>query len=107
VRESPPFLIPHSEHGDPECCGTIWPLAREGNAELVDFWCNVCDALITTVKPSEVTATIEAIRIDKGEGVAAFCNHCGGINEFPGYSEMFAFTCRHCGQADTLARADG
>jgi hypothetical protein len=44
------------------------------------------------------------MRVDKGEGVSAFCNHCGGINEFPGYSEMFAFVCRRCGQSVTLPR---
>jgi hypothetical protein len=40
MAEYPRFLIPRCEHGAPDCCGTVWPLAREGNAELVDFWCN-------------------------------------------------------------------
>jgi hypothetical protein len=103
-REGPPFLIPHSEHGAPDCPGAIWPLSHEDNAELVDFWCNDCDALMKTVAPSEVTRTIEEMRLDKGAGVAAFCNHCGQISEFPGYSEMFAFVCRHCGESVTLAQ---
>jgi hypothetical protein len=38
--------------------------------------------------------------VDKGEGVALVCPYCGELNEFPGYSEVFAFTCRRCGKSD-------
>jgi hypothetical protein len=44
------------------------------------------------------------MRIDKGAGVAAFCGHCGQITEFPGYTEVFAFTCRRCGKGVTLGK---
>ena len=38
-------------------------------------------------------------------GSQAFCNHCGGINDFSGHSEMFAFVYRHCGLGVTLPLA--
>jgi len=49
-------------------------LPREG-PDLVDFYCNDYDALVQTVSPSEVTAAIEEMRIDKG----AESRHSGAI----------------------------
>jgi hypothetical protein len=100
----PPYMILHAEFGEPHCPGLLYAVPRE-SGELVDFECNDCGAIVRTVAASESASTIEAMREDNGDGVSAFCNHCGGINEFPGYSEMFAFICRHCGQSVTLARA--
>jgi hypothetical protein len=90
------------DHGDPECCGTIWPVPREGE-DVVDFCCNECDSLIKTVPTSDVSATIEAMREDKGEGVWCECPHCGEVNEFPGYEKMFAYICRKCGRSVGIA----
>jgi hypothetical protein len=39
MREPPEFIVPHSEYGDPECCGLILAHVRGDEADLV---CNEC-----------------------------------------------------------------
>src|SRR5689334_7263278 len=33
------------------------------------------------------------------------CPHCGAVNLFPGFSQMFVFTCKQCGE--TVKIVDG
>jgi hypothetical protein len=103
ARQSPPYLIPHSEHGEPHCPGFVFAIPRAGG--VADFRCNDCGAVVCTVPLNYVAATILAMRMDGGEGVALICPHCNEMNEFQGYTEMFAFDCRDCGEGVTLARA--
>jgi hypothetical protein len=95
AREYPPFRLPHSEHGEPHCPGLLFPVPHNGG--MAAFECNKCGAVVRTVPLAEVPATIHALRVDKGEGAALVCPHCGETNQFPGCAEIFVFTCRHCG----------
>jgi hypothetical protein len=95
ASEYPPYLIPHSENGEPHCPGLLFAVPREGVA---DFECNDCGAVVFAVPLAEVPTAIQDMRVDSGDGVALFCPHCGETNEFPGHSEMFTFTCSHCGK---------
>jgi hypothetical protein len=97
-RDYPPYLIAHSDHGAPKCPGLLFAVARDGD-DVADFMCNDCEVVVRTVPLAEVDATVEQMCADKGEGAALVCPHCKQTNEFPGYSQMFAFTCRHCGKA--------
>ena len=36
------------------------------------------------------------------ESCEATCPHCGKLNHIDGFSEVYAFVCRHCGEAVTL-----
>jgi hypothetical protein len=97
MADYPPYLIAHSDHGAPKCPGLLFAVAPDGD-DVADFVCNECEAVVRTVPLAEVDATIEAMRADKGEGPALVCPHCGRTNEFPGYSQVFAWICRSCGK---------
>jgi hypothetical protein len=40
------FIVAHSGTGDPDCCGCIFPVFREGVA---DITCNECGTIIKSV----------------------------------------------------------
>ena len=44
--EYPEYIICHSDHGDPECCGLLFAVKHDGSA---DFRCNECGAIVRTV----------------------------------------------------------
>ena len=48
-------IVPHSDHGDEECCGCLYPVER---GDLADLVCNECGALIQTVPIGEVEPTL-------------------------------------------------
>jgi hypothetical protein len=60
--ERPPYMIAHSDHGAPECCGRVRALSRTDD---VNFQCDECGAVVRTVPIGEVPATIEQMRSDK------------------------------------------
>ncbi len=49
-REYPAFVVPHSDHGDPECCGLIMAQLRGDRADLK---CNECGAILKTVQATK------------------------------------------------------
>jgi phage FluMu protein Com len=84
--------------------------------EDVETKCPDCSALVSLDQGDLMWRTIEDqlgidTRVDTGppapalEGVAdrssgmltIKCPHCGRVNEFPGWSEMFIFICDQCG----------
>ena len=98
----PAILVPHADHGDPECPGLILPEVN-GNTALLT--CNDCGAVIRTVPASEAEQTLA--QMASGEICSATCPICGELNIFQGFSAMLAYTCRHCGegievQGDTI-----
>jgi hypothetical protein len=95
VAELPDYpLIPHSDCGDPECCGCIVPSYRGSQADLV---CNECGLFFQTVAANEVAARLAQLAPEL-EICNATCPHCGSHNVFTGFSSMIAFRCRHCGR---------
>jgi hypothetical protein len=59
MAEYPPYLIPHSDYGDPECCGLVFAIARDSSVAV--FQCNECAAIVTTVPLAAVEAMVEQI----------------------------------------------
>lgn len=94
-----PIIVPHSDHGDPECCGCIFPVVRGDEADLV---CNECDVVIRTVSASEAQRVL--LEMASGEVCSETCPSCGTLNLFPGFSAMEAYTCRHCGEGVVVQR---
>jgi len=44
-------IVPHSDVGDPECCGCLTTVER---GDQIDIICNECGALVRTVPTAEV-----------------------------------------------------
>jgi hypothetical protein len=60
-----------------------------------EFICKVCHSILLTFQrlgtqqsEDKPAATIAP---------TARCPHCGEMNAFPGFSEIFAYVCNHCG----------
>lgn len=95
VPEGP--ILPHQCFGDPDCCGTPWPLVLENDRGVAEIICNACDAIVKTVPVADVQRTIREMEFSL-EMCNPVCPHCGKENLITGFSEMFIFTCRHCGE---------
>ena len=99
IREYPEWIVPHADHGDPDCCGLIFPDVRADEADLV---CNECGFVLQTVPLADVDRAM--LEMSAGEMCSAACSHCGMLNVFLGFSAMLAFTCRHCGAGVQVRR---
>ena len=86
--------IPHSCFGDPECCGCFNGLIRGDRA---DIECNECGFVCRNVPVSKLQETLTDMELTL-DVASATCPYCGSVNLFPGFSEMFHFTCRQCGE---------
>ena len=85
----PAILVPHADHGDPECPGLLLPEVRGDTAFLR---CNDCGAVVRTVPAAEADqAMAEMAATDTV--CNEICPHCGIINVFVGWSSMMAYTC--------------
>jgi hypothetical protein len=86
-------IVPHSDVGDPECCGRLIAVERGDQTDIV---CNECGALVRTVPTPEAVRSL--LQMAMAHGVcSATCPHCGTLNTFPGWSSMQAYICRECG----------
>jgi len=95
-----PIMVGHRDHGDPECCGIIVPVAH---GEQTDLVCNECAVVIATVPAAEAAPTL--LRMALSGGVSSeTCPHCGELNTFAGFTSMEAYTCRHCGIGVVIQR---
>jgi hypothetical protein len=79
-------LLPHCDL-DPECCGCLFEVVEESGLKWI---CNECGATLT----KEQIATL----ILEMESSEATCPHCGKMNHIEGFSDVFAFRCRFCGE---------
>lgn len=98
-------VVAHADTGDPDCCGCIFPVFRENEA---DITCNECGAVVKTV-PADRAADVLMELAMAQESCTATCRHCGQENIFTGFSEMIAFICQHCGRgssAQAITRDD-
>lgn len=97
-QERPAFIFPHSDHGDPECCGLLMPVARGDQAHIT---CNECGALVSIVPLSHADAALA--EMVSSEFCTARCPHCD-VNMFPGFSAIEAFICKECGNGVSIER---
>jgi hypothetical protein len=91
-------IVAHSDTGDPDCCGCIFPVFRENEA---DITCNECGSIIKTVPADQAVDALMQIALAQ-ESCIATCPHCGQENILPAFSEMFAFICQHCEKGVSL-----
>ena len=96
VPEGP--ILPHSEFGDLECCGTLRRLVRKQEPGVANIICNECAVIISTVPIADLHQTLRKMEFTL-DMCSAKCPHCGKENVFTGFSEMLAYTCRHRGRA--------
>jgi DNA-directed RNA polymerase subunit RPC12/RpoP len=96
-REIEGPILPHSDFGDPDCCGTLWPLERPGQPGTADIICNECDAVVRTVPTADLQRTLDEMESTL-EVASAKCPHCGAVNLFPGFTQMLAYVCTECGE---------
>jgi ribosomal protein L40E len=87
-------IVPHSDVGDPECCGCLMAVEHGDETDIV---CNECAALVRTVPTAEAVQAL--LQMAMAHGVcSATCSHCGALNTFPGWSSIQAYICRECGE---------
>jgi hypothetical protein len=78
-------LIPYCDL-DPDCCGCLCQVV----AETTFFQCNECGAIVSKEDAARIVLQMESCE--------ATWPHCGSVNEISGFSEVFAFRCRFCGE---------
>ena len=86
-------LLPHSEFGDPDCCGCFIGVVKGDSATIE---CNECLAIIKTVPVSDLQRTFDEMELTL-DVANEICPECGAANLFPGFSKMLAYTFRECG----------
>ena len=64
-------------------------------ADGLHFECNECGAVLTKEQVAPIILAMESCE--------ATCPHCGKVNRIDGFSEVFAFRCRFCGEGVTLS----
>lgn len=88
-------ILPHSDFGDPQCCGCLYGVVHGHTARIV---CNECGVVVRKVSASELQRTFDEMELTL-DLVSAKCPHCGSVNLFPGFTEVVAYVCRDCGKA--------
>lgn len=91
--------IPHSDFGDPDCCGCLNGIVR-GDVAVIE--CNECSAIVRTVAAAEVEKTLHEMELSLDIATAA-CAHCGAVHLSPGFSHLLVFTCEECGEVTTVS----
>ena len=87
-------FVPHADFGDPDCPGFLFGIVRD----LGYIECNDCDVVIRTVPAADLQRTLNEMELSQ-EFCTEKCPHCGNVNLFPGFSEMLAYICKHCGES--------
>jgi uncharacterized protein (DUF983 family) len=87
-------MLPHSDFGDPECCGCLYGIVGDGEAEIV---CNECGLVIRTVPAADLQRTLDEMELTLSV-CSELCPKCGKVNLFPGFSRMVLYTCKECGE---------
>jgi hypothetical protein len=62
----PQHILPHSDFGDPECCGLLLPFER---GDFVDIICNECGANVQTVEAADLRRTLNEMQLNARSGV--------------------------------------
>jgi hypothetical protein len=96
-------IIPHSDFGDPHCCGCLVGVTQGQLAEIV---CNECLVVVRAVPASDLQRTLDEMEL-AGDVASASCPHCGATHLAPGFSTLIAFVCDNCGKAVKLSDDPG
>jgi hypothetical protein len=69
-----------------------------------DFRCNTCHSVLLTFQRlgTQGEESKPALPV-----TTARCPHCGEMNTFLGFEQIFAYVCKHCGQAARFLRTLG
>jgi hypothetical protein len=73
--------LPHSDFGDPECCGCLNGVIRGDEADIV---CNECGAVLRTVPVANVERALTELELTL-EVASEMCPHCGSVNLFQAF----------------------
>jgi predicted RNA-binding Zn-ribbon protein involved in translation (DUF1610 family) len=78
-------------------------LARDDNQ--ADLTCNECGFVLRTVPIADLRRVQDEMQLSL-DVASEKCPHCGAVNLFPGFSRMFAFVCRECGEGVALEQPE-
>jgi hypothetical protein len=87
-------FIPHMHFGDPECCGFLFGIVV---GEFAYVGCNDCHAILLEVSADELQGTLTEMELTL-DTCTEQCPHCKSVNLIVGFSKMFAYTCKNCGE---------
>ncbi len=59
-----------------------------------------CNTIIERVQSTDLQRKLDEMETSR-DVASAKCPHCGSVNLFSGFSEMFAFICDECSQSVT------
>jgi hypothetical protein len=90
--------LPHSDFGDPDCCGCLKVVFRPSRGFMI---CNECSAIVRTFPVADLEKTLTEMELAL-DVASELCPACGSVNLFPGFSRMLVFTCHQCGKAVSL-----
>lgn len=87
-------ILPHELFGS-DCCGClvetmIVPYRGARIEPERRFHCNECGAAVPVEDVQRAVLAMEATDVT--------CPHCSQVNRIEGFSDVFAFRCRHCGE---------
>ena len=91
-------VLPHSDFGDPECCGCLAGVLCDDHAEIT---CNECGNVVRTVPAQDLQRRIDDMELSLDIATAK-CPNCEAVHLAPGFSKLMAFVCRECGEAVKL-----
>ena len=80
-------MLPHSDFGDPECCGCLVGAVAGDQAGIV---CNEC-AVVRTVPAADLEQTLTEMELTL-EVRSEMCPYCRAVNVIPGFSKVLMFT---------------
>lgn len=83
-REYPEYILPHSEFGDPECCGLFLPVER---GDMTDITCNECGSILKSVPSVDLRRILDEMELSLGVA-SEQCPRCGSVNLFSGFDSM-------------------
>jgi hypothetical protein len=66
-------IIPHSDFGDPDCCGCLFGVVQGDLAVIV---CNECRVVVRTFAPADLQRTLDEMELE-GDVASAVCPYCG------------------------------
>jgi hypothetical protein len=85
-------MMPHSNFGDPDCCGCLDAIFRGYDA---DITCNECRQVIRTVLGTDLQRTLDEMELTLNV-CSEMCPKCRKINLFPGFSRVLVYRCQEC-----------
>ena len=89
-------IIPHSEFGEPLCCGCLFGRSFLDYAVIA---CNECTKIVRRVPARHLQKVLNEMESEL-EVATGLCRHCGSVNLIPGFSRAEAFVCQTCGKGN-------